>query len=184
MLSPNQQIKNFWHKNSGYTTIELLIAMQLTFMVIGLAYSSYLFSRNVLKKWQQKIRIESELAILSKTLSQRLWQIKQILQANATHILALEVSGDSMQLCLEDHLYINKDSMVISPLKFRRGKLSYFLLSGISGEIIQETGPIDLKDTSSIMAVQLELYLSFQEREYPLILCCRLLRIRPVINSE
>jgi hypothetical protein len=184
MSSHKQQIKKFWWKNSGYTTIELLIAMQLTFMIIGLAYSSYLFSRNLVKKWQDKIAIEAQLAVLSKTLSQHLWQIRQILQADASHILALEISGDSLQLRLDEHLYINEDSLVISPLKLRKGKLIYFLPSGISGEIIQRSGQIDLQETSNIAAVQLELYLSYHDREYPFILCCRLLRIRPVIDSE
>jgi len=184
MLSLKRKIKKFFWKNSGYTTIELLIAMQLTFMVIGLAYSSYLFSRNLVRKWQDKIGVEAQLAVLSKTLSEHFWQIRQILQADATHLLALEISGDSLQLLLNGQLYMNDNSLVIFPLKLKEGKLCYFLTFESSGEIIQRSGQIDSTETFSITAVQLELCLSGQDREYPFILCCRLPQSRLVIPYE
>jgi len=183
MVFLKQQLRRFWQHNSGYTTIELLIAMQLTFMIIGLAYSSYLFSRNLIIRWQEKIRIEGQLVVLSKTVSNHLWGIRQILQAKETEILAIKLSGDSLRLRLDEGVYINRDTLTISPLKIRGGKFIYFLRSEWPDDLVQSTESIYPEDLTNIAAIRVELSFNRKGKEYPFILFCRLLRIQPVISS-
>ena len=184
MKFPRTHFTTLWQQNSGYTTIELLIAMQLTLLIIALAYSSYLFSRNLISRWQEKIRIDEQLAVLSKTMSIHLWSIREIQEANESEILVTKFSGDNLRLRLDKAVYINQDSLSIRPLKIRDGKFTYFLRADHSNEIIQSDEPINSPDLSEIAAVQLELSLYRRNQEYPFRVFCRLLRIQPVLNSR
>ena len=174
----------FWQQNSGYTTIELLIAMQLTMLIIGLAYSSYLFSRNLFSRWQEKIRIEEQLAVLSKTMSIQLWSIREILEANEDEMRVTKFSGDSLKLRLDNNVYFNRDSLILRPLKIRDGKITYFLRSDRSKQIIPSGEPINLPDLSEITAVQVELSLYHRNQELSFRVFCRLPRIHPISKSR
>jgi hypothetical protein len=42
----------------GYTTVELMVAMSIAFVVVGFAYSAYFFSSRMVKTWRAKTECE------------------------------------------------------------------------------------------------------------------------------
>jgi hypothetical protein len=184
MKFPKRPLTTFKLQNSGYTIIEVLSAMQLTLLIIGLACSGYLFSQTLFNRWQEKIRIEEQLAILSKTISIQLWRTREILEAKETEMLLIKFSGDSLRLRLDNGVYLNQDSLILRPIKIRAGKFSYFLRSDRSDQIRQSDEPLNLSDLSKIAAVQVDLSLYRRNQEYPLRVFCRLPRIQAMCNSN
>ena len=62
--------------------MELLIAVQLTLLVIGMAYSSFLFARKLHVRWQQKTAAEQQYKLVNELFSTRLSHLSQINSAN------------------------------------------------------------------------------------------------------
>jgi len=66
---------------NGFTVLELIIAVQLTLLVIGMAYSSFLFAQRLYIKWQQKTAAEQQYKLANEMVSVRLSQLSRITNA-------------------------------------------------------------------------------------------------------
>lgn len=181
MFDLYRYVKNFRKNTSGYTTIELLIAMQLAFLVISLAYTSYEFSQQFFKKWEQKSQLESHLAVCSKTLSTSLWQINQIISADQKSLLAIKTTGDTLRIQFAEEIYINYHLLTLTPFILRDSRIDYLLETPQDRGFILSWSNFDPDHFSNLKAIHLTIVLNFQEREYTLRIVSRLLHCEPVI---
>ena len=83
-------IKNSFIKDQrGYTLIEIMVAIQIFFIVITLAYTIYLYSFKFMSRWNDKNSlIQSEL-LIRKSLTYELTHTPQILEISPKKIIYL-----------------------------------------------------------------------------------------------
>lgn len=168
MIDLFQCLKNFRESHSGYTTVELLIAMQLSFLVIGLAYTSYEFSQHFFKKWRQKSQLESHLAVCSKTLSTSLWQINQVIYSDRKNLWATKTTGDTLQINLTEVIYINKNHLHLEPFTLVEGQIEYLVETPENEGFISAQSEFHSGTFTHLKAIQITLLLNFQDQEYSL----------------
>ncbi len=178
MFDFHHRIKKFQKNNSGYTTIELLIAMQLSFLVISLAYTSYEFSQQFFKKWQQKSQLESQVAICSKTLSTSLWQINQVISSDLKNLCAIKTSGDTLRITFTEDIYINKNRLHLEPFTLVEGRIEYLVETPENDRFISARSEFYPDTQAHLKAIQITLLLNFQNQKYSLQIVSR------VMNGE
>jgi hypothetical protein len=66
----------------GYTSVELMIAVVLSLMLIGFIYSAYFFSIRITRSWREKINLEDTAMICLNRISLDLVNCSEIFQMN------------------------------------------------------------------------------------------------------
>jgi type II secretory pathway component PulJ len=165
-------------KNDGYTVIELIVAIQLSLIVIGLVYVSYLFLSNMLGRWQDKIQRESLLASISQNISKDLSEAVRILEADPQKMVFIKTGGDTIGYYLNDNLYINGKPLENKALKFSLGKLDYFTAPSSSSTQLQKRDQVEVQNLDKIQIVETELEFRQGEKSYHIDISERLLKLR------
>ncbi len=125
---------SFLKDQRGFTAFELIIAIQLSLVVIGLGYVSYLFSVKLVNKWQKKIVVENSLSQISTTLTKSLDQLRVIHQAGPEELSGLQLNGDTLQVNLQDHVYLNGETVGDETLLLISAEFEYLLNSNEGGK--------------------------------------------------
>lgn len=94
---------------NGFTVLELIIAVQLTLLVIGMAYSSFLFAQRLYIKWQQKTAAEQQYKLANEMVSVRLSQLSRI--TNAKPYLLEGVTLKNLPITIKLHVIFCGGSM-------------------------------------------------------------------------
>ena len=95
-------------KNHGFTTVELLVAIALSFILISVIYSAYHFSFRYPKIWNTKITLENTALLCMKRFSRDLLSAKQISTREMEEIILTMETGPPVTYHIEnDRLFRN-----------------------------------------------------------------------------
>jgi hypothetical protein len=176
--------KNLLHPESGFTTVELIIAIQLSLIVIGLVYVSYLLSVKLVDKWQTKVQVENQLASISKSITVNLTEISEIIYARENEFMAIKDDGDTINYRLRDTFSLNKNILQDSNLKFGHGEILYYVRPVQAASNITVLKNVESGNFTRIVAVEFNMEFKGGKRSYPLSVYTRLLKLKPVIVME
>ena len=165
----------------GFTTVELLVAVQLSLIVISLAYLVYLLSLQLTSKWQEKIWMENQLSAMSLTLSKSLDRICEVSVATDTELLARKTNGESFHLTLDRHIRINTEFLGDSTLSLQKGAIQYWLAIPGSPNRSVAVSRVENDQIKHIRAVQLDLIITYKQRDYPLEIFHRLVPLSKLV---
>ncbi len=176
-------IKSFnlsiWKSQSGFTAIELLIAIQLSLFVISIGYISYLFSIKLVNKWQEKVVTENSTAQISSTLTKAVDQIQEILIATDKMLLALDQDQDTVSISLDEGITYNSRNLGEGIFEFKHGRLKYYCYAENSFTIKPRL--IKTHDPKKIKVIELDLIFERENKEYRCNIMGRLIRKSPKI---
>lgn len=173
--------KNHFLNQSGFTTIELIIAIQLSIIIISLVYVSYLFVSNLLEKWQNKIQIENHLNIISASITKNVTGISQIISASNKVMVAIKSNGDTIIYNLSSEFTQNDKILDSGILKFYQGDISYFFHQSEAKGDVQRRGWVHANERDLITGIQFSLQFHYKKKSYPLTILTRPLKLRSSI---
>ena len=176
--------KNFLRPENGFTTVELIIAIQLSLIVIGLVYVSYLLSVKLVDKWQTKVQVENQLASISKSITVNLTGISEIISAREDDIMAIKDDGDTINYRLRETFSFNKHILQDSNLKFGHGEILYYVRPVQVTSNITVLKNVESGNLTRIVAVEFNMEFKGGKKSYPLSVYSRLLKLKPVIVRE
>lgn len=112
---------------SGYTLFELIVALQLGFIIIGMIYLAYNQFQQQTERWQNKINQESTLSQLSYALSLTIDSAEKILLATPDKFIFQPREGDSITIELRDNIYINQRPLLRAvEVSLKKGHFNYY----------------------------------------------------------
>jgi type II secretory pathway component PulJ len=142
-----QILRNLKNNQHGFTTFELIVAIQLSLLVIGLIYVSLIFATKLANKWQDKVYMENNLSLVSITLSKSLDEVETMYVVETNEFIGLKQNGDSLHIYLGDYVFLNGEMMGDSTLRLTSGRISYLLPAA--------DGSSDLITASNVSGLQL-----------------------------
>ena len=157
------------HKSeNGFSVIELIIAIQLSLLVAGLAYVAYNFSSQLLRKWEDKVLIESQLHMTSQALSRVITRISDIQVARAGELKAVDAKGNPLSVILGDSMQINGLPIGKGKFQVSAAKIHYLVQTAATTDGWQQTSEVDARRLDAIDAIKFDLIFKHRKREYSL----------------
>ncbi|HKI44145.1 MAG TPA: prepilin-type N-terminal cleavage/methylation domain-containing protein [Balneolales bacterium] len=95
--------KHLLRENSGFTLIEVIIAMALTTLLVGFAFGIYLFGENYFVRWQRRMRAEDQIQIAAQAISSALYHAHNVLPIKPHAITVESRHGRSRTFWLHHH---------------------------------------------------------------------------------
>lgn len=80
---------------AGFTTVELLVAMQIALLLAGFIYGVYFFSAKLFAAWRHQVELENTAQLCMRALTQEILHAPQIIAANDS-TLALKNQRDQV----------------------------------------------------------------------------------------
>jgi hypothetical protein len=88
------------YSEAGYTLLELLIALQLTMIIIGIVYLHYPFIINFMSRLEEQLTADIEFENFGYTLTRQLDEIKEIIDADAQNLVFIGSDKDTIRIHL------------------------------------------------------------------------------------
>lgn len=107
---------------AGYTLVELVVAMGMVSLIVGLAFTVYHFSLREMRNWRERMSLENKAHMRVNAISRDLLNLKQLLIAQPKAIGFVRQQGDTVFISMEN------DSLQIS----RAERLKIGLVAGKS----------------------------------------------------
>jgi Tfp pilus assembly protein PilE len=110
---------------AGFTTVELLVALQIAFLVAGFVYAAYLTASQLATRWRQKVDLESAAMLCLHPMIEEIVKAKQIMSADATELTLLNYENRQLEYRFENYrLYRNQQPITshqapVLALRFR-----------------------------------------------------------------
>lgn len=124
---PQAKIRGLLLESSGYTLFELIVALQMAFIIIGMIYLAYGLFQQQVGKWQAKINREAALSQLSHGLTLTLDPAEKVLLAMPNKIITQSAEGDSITIELKDNIYINQRPLIETDwISLEKGHFSFY----------------------------------------------------------
>ncbi len=96
------------HKEKGFTTVELLMAITITFITVGFVYGLYYASQRTLHKWNQKINLEDAAFICIKQMTNDIVHAYSIKVISSDSLVIAQTHNEQILYCrLNENLYRN-----------------------------------------------------------------------------
>jgi prepilin-type N-terminal cleavage/methylation domain-containing protein len=169
-------IKQFHQDESGYTLIELLIALQLSAIIIGIIYMNYQFIQNYLVRMEERINFEIRCAAISDIITKQLTETREVVRAESKLLSLITHSEDSVIIQIKDELIINRNNLLEG---YRiEGKFNYYFISGEKRYWTSHPNP---RKISQLRAVKVVLKITRKNSIKRLDVTCRLLKRKPII---
>jgi hypothetical protein len=113
------------HKERGYTTIELMVAISLSLIFIGFVYSVYHFSIRLTRSWDEKICLEDQVLICMDRLNRDLIAASEIKVLGADTLAVIVRDKQIGYRIRKGVLYrngfrIHSDKIVVTEFKVKR----------------------------------------------------------------
>ena len=163
------------NKPNGFTIVELLIAIQITLLLIGFIYSIYIFTLKLSNSWEHKVRIESVADLCMRTLTKDLIETTEIIEAVSDSISFLNIQGNKINyICRNGKLFrnqkiIHSDGVEVLQLRFRFWQNDVPLQSDLAMpddlDPFQHLAKITRKQLSQVSLLEIWLLLSDQKRK-------------------
>jgi type II secretory pathway component PulJ len=152
---------------AGFTTVELLVALQIAFLVAGFVYAAYLMASRLAGHWRQKVDLESAAMLCLHPLTEEVVQAKQIMNAHATELILIDDENRQIAYRLESHrlyrnqLPVSSHQTHVLALQFRYARIDTAEVTwpGHSRPLIYFQ-PKTAKDHANIALVEVELIFS------------------------
>lgn len=172
-------LKKFWVNNrQGYTLIELIIAIQLTFLIVGLVSYSLQFSQRLLKIWQNSYRTENEIAMITQLCSKLLSEL-YIIQVGQTHFLSgIDQQGDSITLVLNKNFEYNNREILFQQLKVQQGQINYYIENSENHRFLVTKANLTPAEIPSLVGLELKLIVESEQRKFTIQIFNRFTRKR------
>jgi hypothetical protein len=181
MKSNILKLKNYSFKQTGYTVMELIVAIQLTLIVLSLVYVSYLLSSNLLNRWRDKVEIESHIGTVSRLISKNINEITKIISANSTELVALKKNGEQIHISIAGHFYINQKEIELGEMEFQWGRIDYYIRPSKDVDKLTMLDLVNPEELELIEAVKIELMYNKSNKKYPITVTSRLLLKKQII---
>lgn len=112
---------------SGFTTVELMIALTLAFVLAGFVYAASHFPHRLFVQWQERAQIESAAWLCVQTLQKDLLHAKQIIVAEPQTLALRSAEQQTISYHLnERRLYRNDECLLSFAIKIDSLAFSYF----------------------------------------------------------
>lgn len=169
-------MKQIIYSESGYTVIEILIAMQLSFIAFSIIYLNYSFINNYMHRLENRITAEIVCANLSQNLTKQLTEVREVLRADAHTVVCIKSSDDTLWLQINEQLLLNgKTFYETSQVE---GYFNYFISGGLSGNWSRNP---TFREMKHIRAIRLRLEITQNGEANRLKTTTRLLKRKPHI---
>lgn len=162
----------------GFSTIELIVAIQLGLFVIGMAYLAYLLAINLAGRWEEKTRAETQMALISTTLTHSMDRVVQVHRAEPDEFQAETRGGNSLHLRIGRYLVLNGQIVGDSSVVVKSGELRYLISTRDSDSEPVEVARVEVPETGGIVAVGFETNLRVGDQDKKVGLTCRFIRKR------
>ena len=96
-------------KKDGFTSIELMVAIAVLFIIIAFVYSAYFFTLKIYKVWNEKLSCERTAMICMNSLTEDIIHATEILRLNENTLVLL--NDDTRMIVYRtknDNLYRNR----------------------------------------------------------------------------
>lgn len=170
----------YFSKEPGYTLLELIVAIQLSMIVISLVYVSYLLSEKLYTKWQDKIQTEELLSTLSMEFSKKLNQITALNYVSPDSISADSQNG-LFSLGLVNGIKLNGKTINLNNFLLKSGKIDYYGNSSNQPISLPLRRPMF---ADHIKAIGIHLELSRKEKRYSLEIFSRIIKRKNGIRKR
>ncbi|MCI0693275.1 hypothetical protein L0337_14880 [candidate division KSB1 bacterium] len=88
---------------AGFTTVELLVALQIAFLVAGFVYAAYLMASQLATRWRQKFDLEGAAMLCLHPLTEEVVKANQIISANATELTLIDDENRQIAYSFENN---------------------------------------------------------------------------------
>jgi len=170
--------QNLKSNQQGFTTFELIVAIQLSLLVIGLIYISFIFAAKLANKWQDKVYVENNLSLLSLTLSKSLDVVETIYVAETNELRGSKQNGDSLHIYLSDYVFLSGEVMGDPTFHLKSGRISYLLPSEDDPSGLITASSVGGLQLDAIRIIHLQLLLERDKKQYPLEVVSRPLKLK------
>ncbi len=127
LKNPRRKIRGLLQETSGYTLFELIVALQLAFIIIGMIYLAYGLFQQQMERWQAKINREAAFSQFSHVLTLTFDPAEKILLATPDKFIAQSAEGDSITIELRDNIYINQRPLLEAGwISLEKGHFSFY----------------------------------------------------------
>lgn len=152
---------------AGFTTTELLIAIQLTFLLIGFLYAGYSFSLRLSKTWRDRMALENAAAVCMRAMVHDIRQAATILRARDKELALLTDSGKQIVYQLQNGRIMRNGqpvstlSTIMETITFRYATMNNEEVSrGFTQNRLKYFSPRTTSDKAQIALVRIELALA------------------------
>lgn len=159
--------------DSGFTIIEVLIALQLTLLIVSMAYTVHHFSSRLIRGYERKLAVERELSLVSHSLSRTLSQVRTVQKLSPREFSAMRSDGRSLYIRLEAQVFLNGEQLGSGLLTLHGGRISG---PGAEGETLPLAPYAPKISHPQPQGISLTLLFRDGEAFYPLNLTVRLVR--------
>lgn len=159
---------------TGYTTIELLIAIQISFLTMSLCYFSYLIILKFSRQWEQKQQMEYQLSEMVNQIDWEFNRISDISMAKTGELQGIDRELNLLHWCFRDNLYINNRSFFQEPLYFRHGSFFYQPERSSISDNLPDPVQIPEKFLEKIYYIECRIHLTANDKSFFLLFSRRL----------
>lgn len=167
------QTPNRTSGDSGFTLVEVLIALQLTLLIVSMAYTVYHFGSSLRHRYERKLAVERELSQVSHALSHALSQVRTVQKLSPREFRAMGSNGRPLHIRLEEQVYINGEQFGSGLLTLHEGRIS---VPGTAGDTFPLAPYAPKISRPQRQGISLTLIFRDDEALYPLNLTVRLVR--------
>ncbi len=110
---------------AGFTTVELIVAIQIAFLLAGFVYAVFFFSSKLFGEWREKNELENAAFLCSRRLQQDILDASQILTARERELSLRTMNDQPVTYELEgrhlirNHLPLLSSEVRVDSLVFR-----------------------------------------------------------------
>ncbi len=158
--------------NAGFTLTELLVAMQLVFLVAALAFGVWHFGLQWSQKWRQKVALENAALVCSAALANDLLKTAVIETAKNAEITVIDADGERVTWLLRQNILVRNDKpLQFESVNFERLILRYFIedksqfVVDNAPKPLLEIEPEFVEQATSVLVVSFELRISFPKNK-------------------
>lgn len=157
---------------AGFTTVELLIAMQMALLLAGFVYAAYFFAARLAANWRQKIALENAAPLCMRTLAQEILLAQQIMAASDTVLVLKSPRGMIASFAVQNGvLHRNQQPLHSAALQIRRLVFRYAKIDSVVGRRMLKISapayfhPQTAAELSQIALIEIELMIGDDKKQ-------------------
>ncbi len=141
--------------SAGFTAVELLIVMALALLIVGFSFKGFLLFKRNLMHWQERITLEQAGQRIIKSLTEDLYKLRGIHQADPTTITFEDYKGDTLTYRLKNqNIFKNGYPLLHNQILAQFLKFEYYTSEG------------DIIEKQKIERIKIHLILRYKKNRY------------------
>lgn len=115
----------------GFTAVELLVAMTLTGLMVGVSYKSYLFFQQNFVRWQERTGLEEAARRVMIAVPNDIQTLRRILQAEDQSMTFMNQNRDIVSYRLHQRIFFKNERPLLNKVFFvKKLQFTYFVSDG------------------------------------------------------